>query len=118
MSRCDNWQTPYLANTAVTASQTVIGGWLFLDGAAGFSVQIQAMNGAAGTVYIDATNYHGAATTTFVTPTNQPVAANGTTFLSFGPADQATVFAQMRVRFVSSAAGNIQIATVIRRYTH
>lgn len=115
MSRAvDRWQPRYIDNQPVANGATLTGTTLQLDAASGLSVQVLCSGGAAGSVNIDCTNQDGTGLN-FVTPTTQTVAANGSLYLSFGPADQATVFAQMRVRFVASAAGNVTVATNIRR---
>jgi len=112
---CDRWQPTYLPTQGITNGATVQGALLLLDGAAAVTVQIVLSGGAAGTLYVDATN-DDAQGANFVTPTSQTVAANSSAFLSYTLTDQVTGFAQMRVRFVASAAGNVKVATNIRRY--
>jgi hypothetical protein len=114
--RCDN-HVPEHIKSAVTASQTLTGDAVELFGAVGVSVQCTATNGAAGTIYIDGSNNLGKSSM-WVNTTSQPVAANQTIVLTNSLVDDVTSMHKMRCRFVSSAAGNIQISINARRVTY
>lgn len=111
--RSDGWLPHYIDNASVTSSGTQAGQWLYLNAAAGVSVQVALSNGAAGSMMIDATNLDD--NSKFVTTITQAVTANGTGYFSFSLADQLTSFAQMRCRFVATAGGNVTVAVNIRR---
>lgn len=116
---CDRWQKDYLPTQAIANGATLVGPIVTLDGSSAVTVQVVTSNSGAGTVYVDATNDDGAGATFVTTPAaGQSVAANSTGFLSYTLTDQLTGFAQMRVRFVASAAGNVRVATNVRRSTN
>lgn len=111
--RSDGWLPHYIDTLPTATGATQAGQWLLLNGAIGISVQVALFQGAAGTLYIDATNLDDQSI--FVTPTTQTITANGTGYFTFSMTDQVTSFAQMRCRFVATAGGNIEVAVNIRR---
>ncbi len=114
--RCDN-QVPSHIQTAVTASQTVIGDDVELFGCVGVSVMTVCSNGAAGAIYVDGTNQLST-TASWVQCATATVAANGTAVMTFSLADEITSMHKLRCRFVSSAAGNVQVSVNGRRVTY
>lgn len=114
--RCDN-HVPDHIKTAVDGTSTYTGEYIELFGAVGVSVQCTCTDGAAGTLYIDGSNQLGAKSF-YVNVNSQAVAANQTILVSNSLADDVTGMHTMRCRFVSSAAGNVQVSVNVRRTTY
>lgn len=112
----DDHVPQYLLNVAIPIG-TTIGPDISLNAGHGLTVQTVASGGAAGTVYIDATNFQGV-TTQWVNIASSPVSANGTTLNGFSLLDQITAMHKARVRFVATAAGTLNVAVNTRLAVH
>lgn len=107
--RSDNWTPEYLKNVSVDGTSSYGGAPVALDGASAIVVQAICSGGASGTVYIDGTLQEGP-NANWVPMSNQGILANGSTYIAFTSVDALTNMHQMRVRFVSSAAGTLNVA--------
>lgn len=111
--RSDNWIPEYLKNITVDGTSTYSGPATELSGATAVVVQLNASNGAAGMIYVDGSCQAGKGAK-WMNMTSNPVSANGTTYVSYNANDALTNMYQMRVRFVSSAAGTINVIVNMR----
>jgi hypothetical protein len=114
--RCDN-HVPEHIKSAVTSSQTVTGDYIELFGSMAVNVMAVCSNGAAGTLYIDGSNQLGS-TAVWQTVVTQALTANQTACFVYSLTDQITSMHKLRCRFVSSAAGNVQVSINARRMTY
>lgn len=111
--RCDNLFAAYFSQT-VTSSQTLVGADIELIGAMGLSVQTICTNGAAGTLYVDGSNQLGT-TATWQNITSQTLTANQTAILNYSLIDSIMSMYKARLRFVSTATGNLVVSANARR---
>lgn len=103
---------PFYANSDATTN--FVGKQLLLYGVFGISIQVNAQNGSAGTIYIDGTNQESVSPT-YSQIASQAVTANGSAVLSYSIVDGITSMRAMRVRYTASSAGNVTISINLRR---
>lgn len=120
--RLDTYIPDYMSNVAVINGTSVNGAFIPLWGATGFTIQAVCTNGAAGTLYLNATNTWGipALTQSNGLPyseylSQQNVGANGHAGMKVSITDNVISFQGFWIAFAPSASGNIYIAVNVRR---
>lgn len=124
-SRLDAYIPDYIYAMPVVSGTTVYGAIVPLYGSAGFTVQGQCANGAAGAMFINPTNFASPMLQPFYQANGYPFAeyvsaqtigANGHAGMKVSPTDNSAHFAAFYVSFVPSASGTLYIAVNVRKY--